>query len=246
MAPDDPRLQGWYHTIELGDGLVSDAVFDHRPVIDCYGLPESLEGKTCLDIGTGDGFFAFEMERRGAERVVAIDVPRLGDCDWLPRMRSRLGPLTDNQSWPSHFRLAHELRESSVEYKFCSIYELSPWAVGMFDVVFCGSLLLHLQQPLQALINIRSVTSEIAVVETAVDPVLERESADRPLMSFGCPHIEDETGERNVFWQFTTAALRRMMQYADFAETTARPLFELPPGGIHSTSVVGYAHPRGV
>ncbi len=115
----------------------------------------------------------------------------------------------------------------------------------MFDVVFCGSLLLHLQQPLQALINIRSVTSEIAVVETAVDPVLERESADRPLMSFGCPHVEDETGERNVFWQFTTPALRRMMQYADFAETTSRPLFELPPGGIHSSSVVGYAHPRG-
>jgi len=60
--------------------------------------PTSLEGKTALDAGTGDGFFAFEMERRGAERVVAIDVARVADCDWLPRMKSRVGALADVQS----------------------------------------------------------------------------------------------------------------------------------------------------
>ncbi len=69
--PDDPRLDQWYHTIDLGNGLTTRGIFDHRSVVHCYGLPESLEGKTCLDVGTGDGFFAFEMERRGAARVVA-------------------------------------------------------------------------------------------------------------------------------------------------------------------------------
>src|SRR5262245_62521924 len=64
---DDPQLENWYHTIELGNGLVSRGFYDHRPVVNCYGLPDSLCGKTALDIGTADGFWAFEMERRGAE-----------------------------------------------------------------------------------------------------------------------------------------------------------------------------------
>ena len=89
--PDDPRLQGWYHTIVLGNGLVSKGAYDLRSVVDCYGIPKSLRGKEVLDVATGDGFFAFEMEQRGADRVVAIDVARVGDCDWTPRMRSLLG-----------------------------------------------------------------------------------------------------------------------------------------------------------
>jgi tRNA (mo5U34)-methyltransferase len=36
-------------------------------------LPTDLTGKTVLDIGCNAGFYAFEMKRRGAERVVAID-----------------------------------------------------------------------------------------------------------------------------------------------------------------------------
>jgi hypothetical protein len=35
-------------------------------------LPD-LRGKTVLDINCWDGFFAFEAERRGASRVVALD-----------------------------------------------------------------------------------------------------------------------------------------------------------------------------
>ena len=113
--PDDPRLQGWYHTIELGNGLVSKGAYDLRSVVDCYGIPKSLRGKEVLDVDTGDGFFAFEMERREADRVVAIDVARVGDCDWTPHMRTRLGPFATNDSWPAHFRMAHRMRRSSVD-----------------------------------------------------------------------------------------------------------------------------------
>lgn len=44
VTSDDPRLLNWYHTIELSDGLVSQGVYDHRPVVDRYGLmdPEYL------------------------------------------------------------------------------------------------------------------------------------------------------------------------------------------------------------
>ena len=47
----------WYHTLELGDGVVTDAMFDHRPVLDRYPVPEDLTGRRCLDarIATAGG-----------------------------------------------------------------------------------------------------------------------------------------------------------------------------------------------
>ena len=36
-------------------------------------LPDDLTGRTVLDIGCKAGFYAIEMKRRGADRVVGID-----------------------------------------------------------------------------------------------------------------------------------------------------------------------------
>ena len=221
---------------------MSRGVFDHRTVVDRYGLPASMAGLTALDVGTGDGFFAFEMERRGAARVTAIDVARVGDCDWLPRMRSRIGAYDDIQTWPDHFRMAHAMRQSRVDYRFCSVYDLSPYTVGTFDVVFCGSLLVHLQNPLRALHNIRSVTRRMAVIETALDNDGETNLPGKPTLAFGAPGPEVEAGDNNVFWLMSTAGLQRMLQYADFAVTEPQGIFELPPAGPMATSVVAYPH----
>lgn len=235
---DDPRLDDWYHTVDLGHGLVSKGVFDHRSVVDRYGIPPSLTGRTVLDVATGDGFFAFELERRGAERVVAVDVPSVGDCDWMPRMRPLLGDAAKDRSWPNHFRMAHAMRGSRVEYRALSVYDLSPYTVGMFDVVFCGSLLLHLQNPLAALAAIRSVTNDMLIVETAVNPAFEH--TGEPTLSFGLPGVEQEPGEGNSYWMFSTAALQKMLAYADFPRTEPQGVFLLPPNGPFGTSVVAY------
>ncbi len=56
----------WYHTQELAPGLVTPGMFDLRPYVERYGLPASMEGMRVLDVGTFEGFWAFEMERRGA------------------------------------------------------------------------------------------------------------------------------------------------------------------------------------
>ena len=63
----------WYHTIELAPGLVTPGWFDLRPIVDLMPWPD-VRGRRCLDIGTYDGFLAFEMERRGADEVVALDI----------------------------------------------------------------------------------------------------------------------------------------------------------------------------
>ena len=69
----------WYHTIELAPGVITPGWFDTRPVARRLPIPADLGAHRCLDIGTFDGFWAFEMERRGGA-VTAIDI--LDDRRW--------------------------------------------------------------------------------------------------------------------------------------------------------------------
>src|SRR5438477_6949218 len=147
---------GWYHTLELAPGHVTEGMFDLRGYEDRYGLPERMDGMRALDVGTWDGFWAFEMERRGAE-VVALDLDDEADLDWPPRRR----PAT----FPEHlrgqgFRLAKEILGSKVERVNCSIYHAKPEELGTFDLVFCGSVLIHLRDQMLALERIASLTTD--------------------------------------------------------------------------------------
>jgi tRNA (mo5U34)-methyltransferase len=240
--PDDLRLQGWYHTIELGDGLVSTGLYDHRPVVGCYGLPASLAGMTALDVGTSDGFWAFELERRGADRVVALDIERFGDFDWLPAIRATLGWRARLRTG-ARFRLASTMRGSRVERLVCNVYDLSPATAGVFDLVFCSDVLLHLRDPLRALVNLRSVTGTMAIVGTLAERELEERFPDRPWLALGYADEERSQGvrlgESCVYWRFSSRALRDALEYAGFARTEALPPFRLPDGP-DITAVVAY------
>src|ERR671936_2901049 len=72
----------WYPTTELAPGVVTPGWFDTRKVVGRLPLPASLAGMRCLDISTFDGFWAFEMERRGAEETIAIDLLDPLAHDW--------------------------------------------------------------------------------------------------------------------------------------------------------------------
>jgi tRNA (mo5U34)-methyltransferase len=63
----------WFHTMDLGDGVVTKGVHDPMVRLPLLDLPASLTGRSVLDVGAWDGFFSFEAERRGASRVVAAD-----------------------------------------------------------------------------------------------------------------------------------------------------------------------------
>lgn len=149
----------WYHTIELAPGVVTPGWFDLRPVVDRLPWPD-VRGKRCLDVGTYDGFLAFEMERRGAAEVVAIDIDDHNEWDWPPDVRATGGENLAKLAGPEKgrgFRIAKDALGSKVERKAVSAYDLSPALMGMFDVVTCGSLMLHLRDPLGALEAIRTV-----------------------------------------------------------------------------------------
>lgn len=235
---DDPRLQNWHQTIELGDGLVSSGEHDLRTLVELYGLPESLEGKTALDVGTSDGFWAFEMEQRGARRVVAIELGRWGDSDWLPWIRESKAGLLQQASRP-RFDIAHAMRGSRVEHKVCSVYELSPDTVGTFDVVVCAAQLIHVQNPMKALVNIASVTREMAIIGTVVEKRIQSEYADRPWLRFGHRDFENTLGEAGIYWRFSTRGLQELMEYCGFASTRPMKPFHLPKTEFTVATVIG-------
>lgn len=250
--PDDPRLSEWYHTIELAPGLVTKAIWDHRPTLPVCGLPESLKGKSALDVGTSDGFWAFELEKRGAERVVAIDIPCAGAADILPRRRKQISERELNsQNRPQHFATAHKMLGSRVQYEWCSVYDLTPEKFGTFDVVYCGSLLLHLANPMQALINIRNVTKEILVIESPIfhtDP-LEATFPDRPYAWFGRLDWEGDTPGADVgYWSFSPRALSDMLIYAGFEATEILPTYKMQraghPTGLTTTPIIAHVEPK--
>ena len=142
----------WYHSMELAPGVVTPGEFDLRPHLAPHRLPDDLSGRRVIDVATFNGFWAFELERRGAE-VVALDLSDADDLDW-PAARRR--PERDH-ALGEGFAIAHELFDSGVERVEVSVYDVTPELVGTFDLVFCGSLLIHLKNQFLALERMRAL-----------------------------------------------------------------------------------------
>jgi tRNA (mo5U34)-methyltransferase len=142
----------WWHTIEVAPGVVTPGSWDHRSNVARIPWPPTLTGLRCLDVGTMDGFWAFELERRGAGEVVAVDLP---------------DPAREGR-----FRVAAELLGSRAEYRFRDVYDLDPAVDGVFDVVFVGYVLELVANPLRALESLRAVCRRhLLVLETLSLPL---------------------------------------------------------------------------
>jgi tRNA (mo5U34)-methyltransferase len=161
----------WYHTIELPHGVVTPGSYDHRPLVPHYGLPETLAGRRAIDIATADGFWAFEMERRGAD-VTAVDVARLVDHDFPPSVRAAFIAAGVDRPTGAGFALAHEALGSSVRRWEQSIYDLDDAELGKFDQVHVADVLLHLERPLDALRRIHAVTGGQALIADTIEAAM--------------------------------------------------------------------------
>jgi tRNA (mo5U34)-methyltransferase len=205
----------WYHTIELAPGVATPGLVDTRPIVPKVPIPESLTARRCLDIGTWDGFWAFEMERRGAAEVHALDVPDPYRWDWPARTRIResydggkenLEKIRQNGNG---FPIVREILGSSVERHEMTVYEITPERLGSFDFVFVGSLLLHLRDPIGALERIRTVATGEVVINDCIEYVLTKLRPKTPTARL-------DTEDRVWWWQPNLAALHSMIQQAGF------------------------------
>src|SRR6266542_6354613 len=155
----------WYHTFNFGNGIVTSGRDDSYKRIPMLRLPEDLSGMSVLDIGSWDGFFSFEAERRGARRVLATD----SFC-W------------DGGGWGTKagFELARRVLNSQVEDLTLDPLDLSPDIIGTFDLVLFIGVLYHIRHPLLALERVASVTRNMLILQTQVDLV----PIERPAIAF--------------------------------------------------------------
>jgi beta-xylosidase/SAM-dependent methyltransferase len=94
-----------------------------------HAIPEDLSGKSVLDIGCNGGFYAIEMKRRGADRVLGVDF----DDRYLEQAR-----------------FAAEVKGVDIEFRKLSVYDVAQLQ-ERFDVVLFMGVLYHLRHPLLAL-----------------------------------------------------------------------------------------------
>ena len=238
LVPDsstaDPRVAVaanpfWYHVIEVAPGVETPGWFDLRPIVECLPWPD-VRGKRCLDVGTYDGFLAFELERRGAAEVVAVDIADHELWDWPPRLRAGGVEFLRAKAGPKKgvgFEIARELLGSSARLEQVSIYDLSPDTVGVFDVVVCGSLLLHLRDPLRALVSLRTVCGGQFLSTNQIELGLSVRYRTRPLFRL------DGLSDLCQWWLPNAAGHRQMVAAAGFDIERESGLYAIPFGAAH-------------
>ena len=139
----------WHQRWELSPGVMTPGANDIGWLFSIAGLDaELLDGAHVLDIGTTNGAAAFEAERRGAARVVAVDI-------------------LDDQHFG--FGSIRALLRSDVEFLQSSVYELPALLRGdQFDVVLLWGVLYHLRHPLLALDCVRRTARGRVMIESAI------------------------------------------------------------------------------
>jgi tRNA (mo5U34)-methyltransferase len=218
----------WYHTLELAPGVLTPGWLDHRSILDRIPIPASLANARCLDVGTFNGFWAFEMERRGAKEVVGIDVLDPRRWDWpVTSEEATIQTLARRLAAGNGFDIAREALRSNVERVDCSVYDIDERDLGRFDFVYIGSLLVHLRDPVRALERIRSVCDGTLVVVDGIDLPLSLRSPRLPAARL------DGRG-RPWWWYPNVAGLARLIEAGGF-QLLARPrrLFVPPGRGWH-------------
>jgi tRNA (mo5U34)-methyltransferase len=205
------ELDPWFHNLVL-DGI--ETAPDHflgdypRTKLERFaGALPDLTGKTVLDIGCNAGFYAFEMMRRGAARVVGID----SDARYLAQAR-----------------LAAEVLGHEIE-----LHQMDVYSVGelgeKFDLVIFMGVLYHLRHPLLALDTLHDyVTRDLLLFQSmqrgpapapvAADYPFEETSVfDRP----GHPAMyfveQRYAGDWTNWWIPNRACVEAMLRSSGFA-----------------------------
>ncbi len=223
----------WFHSIDLGDGVVTKGASE-------FQIPEdrfpSFAGRTVLDIGAWDGYYSFMAERLGAPHVTALDHYAWGvDIDargeywtecaaqgtlpdlsldltefWRPDLPGRKG-----------FEFAAARLNSSVEPRVADFTTVDLAELGTFDVVLYLGVLYHMKEPLTCLERLRTVTGQVAVIETLAVHLQDLEHAS--LLQFH--DSRDLNYDFGNWYVPTLAGLTSLCRAAGFSsvETVAGP-----------------------
>jgi tRNA (mo5U34)-methyltransferase len=174
---------GWYHQIDLGDGVLTagmKSAADIEREWKLFALGD-LSGRSVLDIGGIDGAYAFWAERHGAGPVAVLDHylwatdagryaamynehVQAGHVPPAPHESDAWRPETTPSRW--RFDLARQALRSSVramplDFTACDLAEVGHW-----DVVLYLGVLYHMSDPVAAIRRVAEVTRQQAIIET--------------------------------------------------------------------------------
>jgi tRNA (mo5U34)-methyltransferase len=162
-------LGQWFHNLRLnGVETAPNHFLGDYPRIKwerfADALPADLRGKTVLDVGCNAGFYSMEMKRRGADRVVAMDV---------------------DERYLAQARFAARVSDMSIEFVNMDVYHVRDLG-EKFDVVLFLGVLYHLRHPLLAL----DLLHEHVVGDMLVVQSMQRGSNDLPRVEEDYPFSE--------------------------------------------------------
>ncbi|AJD42616.1 tRNA (mo5U34)-methyltransferase protein [Rhizobium gallicum bv. gallicum R602sp] len=128
------ELGPWFQNLNIGGHMTAaDHFLGDYPTFKWKGfqhvLPADLSGLSVLDVGCNAGFYALEMKRRNAARVVGID----SDPRYLAQAR-----------------FAAEQLAAEIEFRQMSVYDVARLS-EKFDLVIFMGVFYHLRHPLLAL-----------------------------------------------------------------------------------------------
>jgi tRNA (mo5U34)-methyltransferase len=154
-------LAPWFYDFDLGPHGQTESKLpsDVRPIhstrlqmintiIDGYFGPACSKKISCIDIACHEGFYSIELAKKGASRVLGIDIRE----DSLKKARF----------------VARTLGLSNSEFQQMNAEEVSPITVGHFEITLFLGLLYHLENPMLCLRRAASVTKDVCIIETQI------------------------------------------------------------------------------
>ncbi len=194
----------WFHSFNFPDGEKVEGIKaigqlqNEADII--FSIP--LSGMTVLDIGSWDGYFAFEAERRGASEVHATD----HFCWSGPGWGTKDG-----------FNYAHKKFNSKIASTDVSVPDLSPAKLGQFDITLFLGVLYHLTDPFGGLKAAADMTKKVLIVET----VTALNDFPEPVMRYFLgPELG---GDYSNYWAPNHLCLENMLREIGFSRFSFNP-----------------------
>jgi tRNA (mo5U34)-methyltransferase len=172
------ELGPWFHNLSLeGVETAPNHFLGNYPAVKwqrfAHAVPSDLGGRSVLDIGCNAGFYAIEMKRRGAERVVGID---------------------DDEIYLAQARFAAEVSGVQIDLKKLSVYNVAELG-QKFDLVLFMGVFYHLRHPLLAL----DLIHEHVVKDVFIFQSMQRGSNEIAPLADDYPFSEERIFEKAGF-----------------------------------------------